>query len=310
MKKQQSFFVDNAISALNAWIGDYLVESDNELQINMSFFRDNQAITPQEYEFSDAKKLCIFVHGLGCNESLWDFPEDLFVQNGRNYGDFLENDTSYRALYLRYNTGKRISQNSEEFALLLEKLCEHFPEIEEIVLIGHSMGGLVIRSATYFGEKNGLNWIPLLRHAIYIGSPHLGAPLEKFANITTNILGAFNTTATQVISDVIKTRSAGIKDLRFGNLVETEWLEFDPDELMKNRRIQIPWLSTAQHHFIIGHKTKSKTLGDTMVSSISATAGLKSDNIHIISGIDHLALMRHPKVYKYIQKALKNKTEI
>ncbi len=242
--------VEHGISALNGWLGDYLSETDNGLQQPMAFYEDNRPVAPEAFAAPPSGKVCVLVHGLGCNESLWDFPPP---HEGGGYGELLERRCGYMPLYLRFNTGLRVSTNGQQLADLLERLCvRHGAAVTEVLLIGHSVGGLVVRSACHLGSEAGQHWVSRVRHVVYLGSPHLGAPLEKATNVATRVLSLFDTTATRVISDLLKTRSAGVKDLRFGNLVDEDWLDYDPDELMTNRRVAVPWLATARHHLAVG----------------------------------------------------------
>ena len=301
--------VENAISTLNAWIGDYLSQTGNELQQPMAFYRDNRPVALKDIAAPPTGKVCVLVHGLGCNESLWNFPA---THEGGDYGELLEQRCGYMPLYLRFNTGLRVSTNGKQLAGLLDRFCAcHDASVTELLLIGHSQGGLVLRSACDVGSKAGHDWVSRVRHFVYLGSPHLGAPLEKATNVATNVLGLFNTAATRVVRDVLNTRSAGVKDLRFGNLVERDWLDCDPDELMNNRRVPVPWLATARHHFAVGQAlTGVGTFGDAMVRPESAAGRVQGSqpgapagsDVQVMPGLDHLALARHPAVYEHIKR--------
>ncbi|MHC4393419.1 MAG: hypothetical protein ACYS22_19165, partial [Planctomycetota bacterium] len=137
------------------------------------------------------------------------------------------------------------------------------------------------------------------------------APLEKATNAATHLLGAVGTTATRVIRDLLNTRSAGVKDLRFGNLVAQDWLDCDPDELLNNRRVPIPWLEAARHHRVVGHVVPGvKALGDAMVlpdSAAGRAGGVQPgapgvSDVRVMPGLHHLALARHPAVYEHIEQ--------
>jgi hypothetical protein len=176
------------------------------------------------------------------------------------------------------------------------------------------MGGLVIRSACHHGDKRDHDWLLRVRHAIYLGSPHLGAPLEKATNVASHVLGLFDTTATRVIRDLLNTRSAGVKDLRFGNLVDDDWLDCDPDELLNNRRVPIAWLATAEHHRVVGQALPGvETLGDAMVWPTSAAGDAEGTqpgapgvaDVEVMPGLAHLTLARHPAVYECIERWVK-----
>ena len=218
-------------------------------------------------------------------------------------------------LYLRFNTGLRVSTNGEQLADLLERFCVcHDAAVTELLLIGHSVGGLVLRSACHLGDTAGQHWVSRVRHVVYLGSPHLGAPLEKATNVVTRVLSLFETTATRVISDLLKTRSAGVKDLRFGNLVDQDWLDYDPDELLTNRRVPTPWLATARHHLAVGQAWSGVgTFGDAMVRPDSAAGRARGSqpgapggsDLKVMSGLSHLALARHPAVYDHLERWVK-----
>jgi len=297
--------VEHAVSALNAWFGDYLSQTDNGLQQSMAFFRDNRPVAPEDFAAPPTGKVCVFVHGLGCNESLWSFPAP---HDGGGYGELLEQRCGYMPLFLRFNTGLRISNNGKQLANLLERFCAHHDAaVTELLLIGHSVGGLVIRSACHHA---GQDWVSRVRHVVYLGSPHQGAPLEKATNVATHVLGRFDTTATRVIRDLLNTRGAGVKDLRFGNLIDQDWLDCDPDELMNNRRVPVPWLTTARHHFAVGQAVaRVGTLGDAMVGTDSAAGracGAQpgapgGSDVQVMPGLNHLDLARHPSVYEHIE---------
>jgi pimeloyl-ACP methyl ester carboxylesterase len=299
---------EHAISALNGCFGDYLSQTGNELQQPMAFYRDARPVAPEDLAAPPTGKVCVLVHGLCCNESLWRFPAP---HEGGDYGELLERRCGYTPLYLRFNTGLRISANGEQLAGLLERFCAHHgAAVAELLLIGHSMGGLVIRSACHLGSESGHSWVSRVRHVVYLGAPHLGAPLEQATNVATHVLGLFDTTATRVVRDLLNTRSAGVKDLRFGNLVDSDWLDCDPDELMKNRRVPIPWLATARHHRVVGHAlARAGTLGDGIVRPDSAAGrargyhpGAPGSDVQVMPGLNHFNLARHPAVYEHIER--------
>jgi pimeloyl-ACP methyl ester carboxylesterase len=298
--------VEHAISALNGWFGDYLSQTGNELEQPMAFYRDNRPVAPEDLAAPPSGKVCVLVHGLGCNESLWDFPAP---HEGGGYGELLERRCGYMPLYLRFNTGLRVSENGQQLADLLERFCaSHGAAVTELLLIGHSLGGLVIRSACHQARDS--CWLTRLRHVVYLGSPHLGAPLEKLTNVTTHVLDLFDTTATRVVRDLLNTRSTGVKDLRFGNLVDQDWLECDPDELLNNRRVPIPWLASTRHHLVVGQALPGAgSIGDAVVRPESAAGRAHcaqpgapgGSDVQVMPGLDHFALARHPSVFRHIE---------
>ena len=78
-------------------------------------------------------------------------------------------------------TSPRTGARSSE---LLEALVESWPvEVERIALVGHSMGGLVARSACHYAGAGEARWAGRVRHVVSLGSPHMGAPLEQLVHL-------------------------------------------------------------------------------------------------------------------------------
>jgi len=297
---------EHAVSALNAWIGDDLAEQGNALHQPMAFMQRNRVFPPAE--LPHAARVCVWIHGLGCNESMWMLEPSNTVLP---FGSTLERDHGYLPLYVRYNTGQRISHNGAQLAALLATYMGAHPNVQELLLVGHSMGGLVIRSACHQAQDD--SWTTKIRHIFYLGSPHLGAPLERTANVATHLLSKVDTTATRVIGEVINTRSKGIKDLRYGNLSDQDWLDFDPDALLENQRVAVPWLDGVRHHRIVGELLSGLgPLGDAVVPSASAQGDARGlepgapdpSDVQRMSGLHHLAVAQHPRVYGVISGRL------
>ena len=71
-------------------------------------------------------------------------------QPARAGGERLVDDLGCTSVFVRYNTGRHISVNGRELSELLDALVRAWPrEVEQIALVGHSMGGLVARSACF-----------------------------------------------------------------------------------------------------------------------------------------------------------------
>ena len=143
---------DTAASFLNGCFGDYLSDRDNGLAIDMAFYRNNLPLklSPEALNAacpSPTGKLCVLVHGLCCHEGAWGFPGD----HARSYGSALQHDLGYTPFSLRYNTGLPIAYNGQTLDTLLERLLAAYPvPVDDLVLIGHSMGGLVLRAACHY----------------------------------------------------------------------------------------------------------------------------------------------------------------
>jgi triacylglycerol lipase len=300
-------WVDHAVSALNGWIGEHLARTGNGLEQVMSFYEGNRPVSPEEIPIPDSGKVCVLVHGLGCNESLWRYRGG---DAGTDYGKQLQRCHGHLPLYLRFNTGRPVSDNGSDLASLLERLRQAAnPAIASLVLIGHSLGGLVIRSACHWGVERGHGWTGLVRHAIYLGTPHRGAELERTAARTSRVLGRFNTTATDVVRDVIDSRPAGVKDLGHGRLVADDHADGTTDRGSEAPCRPVPWLATAHHHMVVGRAFPG-ILGDALVSPASAAAQggdgwpgpPQGTDVQVMEGLGHLALARHPDVFAHIDR--------
>jgi triacylglycerol lipase len=262
-------------------------------------------------------KLAIFVHGLGCNESAWRIgAEGLYGDKNANFGLFLARDLGFTPLYVRYNTGRHISENGRDLARVLDELVAAYPvAIDEITLIGHSMGGLVVRSAAHYAAAEKRAWIAKLKHIVCIGSPHLGAPLEKASNLLSSLLGMVEVAGTQVPKKVLNARSAGIKDLRFGYIADEDWTDKDPDGFLTDASRDVPLIEHVRYAFIAAsmlpadHKVGG-LIGDMMVRLPSATGRgegtrqLEFHMGHVVYGVSHMGLLNHPDVYTQLRAFL------
>jgi pimeloyl-ACP methyl ester carboxylesterase len=315
---------DLAIGALNGVVGDRLERERNGLRIRMQFHHEGRPLALDLESLrraypGAARKLAVFVHGLASNEQVWQFySEEHYGNRDTTYGSLLERDLGYTPVYLRYNSGLHVSENGERLADCMEVLVRTWPvPVEEIVLVGHSMGGLVARSACHHGKQRASAWVDAIRHVFCLGTPHLGAPLEKLGNVMAWALGALD--MTKPLGSIINGRSAGIKDLRFGYLVEADWQGRDADALLEDNRHDIPFLDSAAHYFIAATITQSPDhligylVGDTLVrpSSASGRAApparwlpFEDEHGHHLGAVTHLRLVNHPAVYDQVRRWL------
>ncbi|MCG8423385.1 MAG: alpha/beta hydrolase [Proteobacteria bacterium] len=254
-------------------------------------------------------RIAVFVHGLMSTERTWLMPD------GETYGSLLTRDLGYTAFFVRYNTGLHISENGEKLDVLLERLLDAYPiSVEEMLLVGHSMGGLVVRSATHAASDNNRRWLPLTRRAFYLGSPHLGAPLERLGNLVTWILEIIGNPYTKLIAEIANLRSSGVKDLRYANLRREDWDGVDADALLQNRRHPVPLLPHIRHHLIAGAMARDPRLalifGDSIVPLRSATGRAKprdrspafpQEHVRVMPMMSHSRLTRDPDVYAQIR---------
>ena len=212
-----SWCVDYMQSSLIGFWGDYLSENHARLDPGMTL-RHNGHVLPLTAEAlveafpNPTAKVCVFVHGLASTEWLWHLSSAQHYDGdtGVSFGTRLYDDQGFTPVYLRYNTGLHISDNGRRLASMLTELVEAYPlAIEELALVGHSMGGLVVRSAANYASEQNEPWLKSLRHVACIGAPNLGAPLEKVVNLVTGVLSGIDAAGTQVPAQLFNSRSAG-----------------------------------------------------------------------------------------------------
>jgi pimeloyl-ACP methyl ester carboxylesterase len=277
-----------ALAILNGLAGDTL---EPDLQLPMGIPAPFPRTSP---------RLVVFLHGLMETEHAWRF-------GGReSYGDRLARDLGVTPVEVRYNTGRHISENGCSLAALLEALVAEWPvAVDEIALVGHSMGGLVARSACHHAAEDGLAWVTRVRHIVTLGSPHLGAPLAQGTHYAAHALHAVP--ETRPFARFLRRRSAGIRDLRKGSLVDVDWAGRDPDALRAAACAEVPLLDGATHCFVSATVTRDadhplgRLIGDTLVLTASATG--RGRTLHV-GGTHHLALLNHPAVYAQLREWL------
>jgi hypothetical protein len=303
-----------AVAALNGGFGDLLEREVPELATTMTIRHRGRALSLRTEALEAAHpsatgRIAVFVHGLVETERAWRFGAARHHGNPHvNYGSLLRHDLGYTPVWVRYNTGRRISDNGRDLDALIQALVEAWPvPVDELALIGHSMGGLVIRSALH--ESDGASWPGLVRATVTLGSPHLGAPAEKATNVATYALNRIG--ETRPLGALLALRSVGIKDLRYGNLAEVDWDGHDPDGLLTDTRIDIPLRDGVRHFAVVAtlagrHDTPAGSLlGDLLVRPLSAAGDTRKENrlafpaehVARLSGLHHFDLLNHPRVY-------------
>ena len=285
---------DGALAVVNGLFGDVLDDRESPFATSMSIRAGSTILPLERDELCGAlarsvgrvsSRICLLVHGLMSTEAVWNYPDDAST----TYGTLLAGAHGVTPLSLRYNTGRHVSANGRELAELLNRLVRAWPvRVEEINLIGHSMGGLVIRSACYYARTVrprgrrlpiGRRWTTKVRRIVLLGVPNTGAPLEALINTTSSTLWSLPVPATRLVGLGLDRRSAGIKDLRFGNIVDEDWLEQDPGACVRTQPHRVHRLRRADHLVVAGTVTTdpehplARIIGDALVTSSSA-AGL------------------------------------
>ena len=225
------------IAAINGVWGDHLRSGGNPLAIPMALRSGGRPLDPDPAALRAALpeatgRVAVLVHGLCMNDLQWQ-------RDGHDHGRLLADELGFTTLALHYNSGLHVSDNGEQLAALLERLVRNWPvPLRELVLVGHSMGGLVARSACHAAEARAMAWRRHLTRLVCLGTPHHGAVLERGGHLLDMALGLSPYVAP--FTRLGKARSAGITDLRFGNLQRADWQGRRPHDQRRDDRVPTP----------------------------------------------------------------------
>jgi pimeloyl-ACP methyl ester carboxylesterase len=285
------------VAALNGVLGDHLAGSGNPLAIEMGFR------TPQTH----SSKVVVLVHGLCASDRGWK-------RLGHDHGEALARDLGFAPVYLRYNSGRHISTNGRELAARMDDLLDGWPgPIEQLVLIGHSMGGLVARSACHYAAASEKRWLRRLDRLIFLGTPHHGAGLERAGNLVDLLLQVSPYAAP--LGRIGGNRSAGITDLRFGSVIDEDWRGL-PRRHRRDPRTPVPLPDHVQCHAVAASlgltvdASGRSGRGDGLVSIASALGrhvdprfalAFPAAHVFIAAQTRHIDLLSSPLVYDQIR---------
>jgi pimeloyl-ACP methyl ester carboxylesterase len=299
-------------AALNGVLGDYLASSGNPLAIDMSLRYDGKRLLLEKPAIAAAipqatGRIVVLAHGLCMNDQQWS-------REAQSYGTRLASDLAYTPVFLRYNSGLHISINGRELADSLEALVKQWPvPVEELAIIGHSMGGLLARSACHYAQEQGFAWPKALRRMVFIGTPHHGAPLERGGNWVQIIMGV--TPFTAPFARLGKIRSSAITDLRHGSLLDEDWKGRDRFEHSPDHPAAVPLPVGVRCYAIAGTTSRQpgdlseRLLGDGLVYVNSALGhherperalDIPEARTWVAYGVGHIELINHPEVYQKI----------
>jgi pimeloyl-ACP methyl ester carboxylesterase len=286
-----------ALAALNGVLGDVLHDTGNPLAITMQLRRRGKPLDLRDPALG--RTVVVLVHGSSMNDLQWE-------RLGHHHGAALERDLGVTAIELHYNSGLHTSTNGAQFAELLEATFAQWPvPLEALMLVGHSMGGLVIRSACQAGEQH--RWRRPLRAVVTLGTPHHGAPLEQGGAWVEFLLGLFPQSAP--LKKLAHLRSAGVTDLRYGNVRDEDWKGRDRFSSRSDTRLPTPLPAEVACFAVAATRSKThvkRLLGDGLVPVDSAlgrhadaTRALAFPREHtlIAWGAGHLDLLNRAEVY-------------
>lgn len=302
------------VAALNGVLGDYLAATDNPLAITMTLRHAGRTVPLERFALraqvgTVTPRLLVLVHGLCMNDLQW-------LRAQHHHGDALARDLGYTAVHVHYNTGLSVSTNGRILAPLLERLYDAWPmPVERLALVGHSMGGLVARSAIHHGaapRRDVMRWPTRVDDLVCLGTPHQGAPLERAGHGIDVVLGALPYAAP--LARLGKARSAGINDLRLGNVANPPPGEPGAERSM---RVELPertrCYAVAASLGPASGRLKSRLLGDGLVPVPSALGdhadpqrrlAFPPNQRAVVHDTGHLDLLSSAAVYGLLQRWL------
>jgi PGAP1-like protein len=304
---------DAMLAALNGVLGDYLAATHNPLAFDMSLRHAGSVLEPATADLAarfaaPRDRLLVLVHGLCLNDLQWE-------RDGHDHGAALARDLGYAPLYLRYNTGQHISTNGQALAGQLEALVAAWPApLAHLTILGHSMGGLVARSAIHYGRLARHAWPGVLRELVFLGTPHHGAPLERGGQWIDTLLGA--TPYTEPFRRLGRARSAGITDLRHGCVLDEDWQGRDRFAHGADPRRPLPLPQGIACFAVAAHLGADRSergehlLGDGLVPVASALGShadarlnldFPSGHQWIADATSHMDLLSRAAVYEHVR---------
>ena len=285
-------------SVVNGLIGDRLLEDGNSGAIRMAVREGGRDVplTPEALAGAYPQatgRVVLFVHGLMEHDEHWDRRADELP----SYGDALAATGDWTPVRLRVNTGLSISETGVALAALLDQLVDAWPVgVERIALVGHSMGGLIIRRACAVDTGHAEPWQERVTDVVCLGTPHLGAPLELLVHRGSRVLSAVP--EVRAFAKILDTRSIGIADLRRGVRDEVAALPH-----ARYRLVSATLGPTTRHPL-------SVSLGDLLVrhpSAMGRSRGIdlfpEASRLHL-PNTDHFGLLNHPEVHRKLKEWL------
>lgn len=289
------------LSAVNGVMGDKLERWDSPLALGMTLRDgDSELLAWSDLAASPKARVALFLHGLCLSEREWQTPAQ------REFATLLRRK-GWQPGWLRYNSGRPIWHNGADLADWLEEALAAHP-VRELVLVGHSMGGLLMRSAFEHARRHGQQWPGKVSRAAYLATPHLGAPLERAGNWANAILS--KSPYTLPLMRLGNIRSAAIKDLRFGLISEDESAAAS-DVIHHDQREALAQLPAGVRHFMLGGTRPGSApgswVGDGLVPLDSALGRHASPALTLaapmltrvaLADMDHLAMLGDVRVWE------------
>jgi pimeloyl-ACP methyl ester carboxylesterase len=306
------------VAAVNGLWGDRLAEHGSVLDLGIGLRHNGTDLATSPEALANAypdatPRVAVFLHGLCENETAWWLhAETWHPTDPPTHGHRLQSDLGFTPLWVRFNTGRHVSVIGRDLDALLSGVDDAWPvPVEEIAIIGHSMGGLIARSALHQAATRGAGWAGRVRHVICLGTPHHGAALEKVVNAAAWALEQVG--ESRPFAAILNRRSVGIKDMRYGNVSDEDWRDHHPDALLTDTRTGDALVDGVRYHVIgarVGPGPVGSLVGDGVVRLPSATGRNRrwplpfDRTIELGEGMHHLELLNHPVVYDHIRDSL------
>jgi pimeloyl-ACP methyl ester carboxylesterase len=300
---------DAILAVINGVLGDSLVNIASPLAIPMRLRKNGQPLQLERKALASAftpadRKLLVAIHGLCMTDT---------NRKGHDHTGSLARDLGYTPISLQYNSGRHVSTNGREFAGMMEQLVRAWPvPVDEVVIIGHSMGGLIARSACHYAKRERYRWLDKLRKLVFLGTPHHGAPLERAGNWLELLMSRVPHSAP--LARLGGIRSAGIKDLRYGNLIDEDWQGLRGDA-RHDSRTPVP-LPPGVQCFAVAASRRAKSAGHRMrpagdgLVPVESALGQHEDPALDLSipehrrftaqGLNHFELRTSPEVHEQL----------
>jgi pimeloyl-ACP methyl ester carboxylesterase len=303
------------LAALCGIWGDHLHATHNPLAIEMAFRMNGQALALKRAALRQRMpipqgRILLLLHGLCMNDLQW-------LRQGHDHGMELAQAQGLTPIYLHYNSGQHISHNGRALSEALDTLLVEWPvPPQELVLLGHSMGGLVARSACHHAAITQAPWLARLGKLICLGSPHHGAPLERGGRLLDSLLDKSPYLAP--FARLGRARSAGISDLGFGNLQDGDW-QAQAQAPHQDTRLPTPLPVGVPTYLVAALQAQNRDparnalIGDGLVPLASAlgehtdparTLPVPDQHKRVVTGANHWDLLNHPQVSQQLQRWL------
>lgn len=296
---------DGLVAVLNGLLGDHLRRAEHALATAAHLRQAGRPLDVAAPGLAARPRVLLMLHDLCLDESSWQ-------REGHDHGRLLGQTLGATVLHLRYNSGLHVSDNGQALHQALDALVRDWPvTLQALDIVGHGMGGLVARSACAQAAQAGARWLAPLRRMVFLGTPHQGLPLERMRPWLRRVLGLRSASAP--LARLAQRHSAGMADLRHGNLLAQDWQGHDVDDPRDHRQC-VPLPTGVACHAIagcLGAPAQAARRGDGLVPLASALGqhpraglALAPEACWVGEGLNHLDLLSSALVYRRLLYAL------